>query len=190
MKRLNKKKIIGLVTVAATIAFSLYLVSIPTDTLLDAIGPSNAYLFMYVIAFVGSITTFASIPYPLILISLVAGGLNPLGAGALSAMGVITADIVTFFAARRGSALLPEHLAGSLHKIEQRLENHPKLFLPCLTLYGLLSPLSNDFAVISLSMMRYPFWHVVPALAIGNFGYSIGIAFLGVYAYDWVMGIF
>lgn len=189
MRRDHKKKLVGILTVLGTIGLSLLLVSIPTETLLDAIGTQNAYVFVYLIALLGSITTFASIPYPLILIGLVAGGLNPLWAGCLSALGVITSDTLTFFAARRGRALLPDYLSGSLEKLSAWLQKHPKLFMPVLALYGTVSPLSNDFAVISLSLMRYPFWRVVPVLAIGNLVYNLAIAFLGVYAYDWITGL-
>jgi uncharacterized membrane protein YdjX (TVP38/TMEM64 family) len=189
MRRPSRKRVIGILTIIGTIALSLTLVSIPTETLLDTIGSQNAYLFVYLIALLGSITTFASIPYPLILISLVAGGLNPLLAGALSALGVITSDMITFYAARRGSALLPKRVSGSLGKASEWLQKYPKMFFPCLALYGTVSPLSNDLAVISLSLMGYSFWRVIPTLAIGNMIYNIGVAFLGVYAYDWIMNL-
>lgn len=190
MKLISKQKLVGVLTIGGTICFSLFLVSIPTDTLLGVIGARNAYLFMYVIAFLGSITTFASIPYPLILISLVAGGLNPLLAGLLSACGVITSDTCTFFAAKKGRTLLPAHVSGALNKYAHWIEKYPRLFTPCLILYGTLSPVSNDVAVISLSLMKYSFWRVVPTLAIGNMIYNLTIAFLGVYAYDWIVGWF
>lgn len=187
MKLINKKRLIGFLTVGGTIALSFALVSIPTDTLLSVIGTNNAYVFMYVIAVLGSITTFASIPYPLILISLVSGGLNPLLAGVVTALGVSTSDTCTFFAARRGRALLPKNVSASLTKFAAWLHRHPKILTPCLALYGTVSPLSNDFAVISFSLMKYRYWQVVPALGIGNMIYNISIAFLGVYAYDWIM---
>ncbi len=190
MKSKNKKRLVGFLTIAGTIALSFTLVSIPTDTLLRVIGTNNAYVFMYVIAVLGSITTFASIPYPLILISLVSGGLNPLLAGAVTALGVSTSDTCTFFAARRGRALLPQNVSTSLTKFAAWLHRHPKILTPCLALYGTLSPLSNDFAVISLSLMKYRYWQVVPVLAVGNMIYNISVAFLGVYAYDWVIAYF
>lgn len=189
MKLITKKRLVGFLTITGTIALSLTLVSIPTDTLLTYIGTNNAYVFIYVIALLGSITTFASIPYPLILLGLVSGGLNPLLAGALSACGVITADTCTFFAAQRGRALLPQNVSSSLTKFSQWLHRHPKFLTPCLALYGTVSPLSNDFAVISLSLMKYSYWQVVPMLAIGNMIYNIGIAYMGVYAYDWIINL-
>ncbi len=190
MIHLSKKQLIGALTLLGTIVFSLVLVSIPTDTLLEYIGTNNAYVFVYLIAFLGSISTFASIPYPLILIGLVAGGLNPLLAGILSALGVSTSDTLTFFAAHKGRVLLPENISRSFQKMSVWIGRHPTLFNPALVLYGIFAPLSNDFAVISLSLMKFSFWRVVPVLAIGNMIYNIGIAFLGVYAYDWIVGLF
>lgn len=186
----NKKRVAGILIILGTVVLSLTLVSIPTDTLLGYIGTNNAYLFIYLIAFLGSITTFASIPYPLILLSLVAGGLHPLFAGIISALGVSTADSCTFFVARRGSNLVSEKFSHSLERVSTWIERFPRLFLPVLALYGVFSPLSNDFAVISLSLMRYSFWKVIPTLALGNMIYNIGVAFLGVYAYDWIIGLF
>lgn len=189
MTTARSKKIIGLAAIGVTVLLSLILVSIPVDAILASIGIKNAYLFVYLIAFAGSITTFASIPYPLILLSMVAGGLNPVLAGSLSALGVTTSDTCTFVAARRGRVLLPAHLTRSLESAAHRLEKHPALFYPALVLYGVLSPLSNDFAVISLSLMEYSFWRVIPVLAMGNLIYNVGIAFLGLYAYDWITSI-
>lgn len=190
MMSLDKKRLAALATVALTIALSLLFVSIPTDTLLQLIGTENAYVFMYVIAFVGSITTFASIPYPLILIGLASGGLDPTLIGLVSALGVTSADTFTFFAVKRGSILLSDSFQESLMKLREYIKTYPKLLAPGLTLYGTLSPLSNDFAVIGLSLMRYSFWRVIPALAVGNIIYNLALAHLGVYAYDWVVGLF
>lgn len=184
-----RKKILGFFAIGATIGASLFLVSIPTDTLMEYIGTDNAYLFMYAVAFIGSITTFASIPYPLILIGFAAGGLSPLWVGLASALGVITADTVTFIAARHGRALLSEKVQASFERVSAWITRHPRLLTPGLVAYGTVSPLSNDFAVISLSLMRYTYWRVVLPLAIGNLIYNLSIAYLGVYAYDWVAGL-
>lgn len=189
MKLISKQKLVGALTIGGTICFSLFLVSIPTDTLLGYIGARNAYFFVYAIAFLGSITTFASIPYPLILISLVAGGLNPLLAGSLSALGVITSDTCTFFAARKGRALLSSNMSSTLLSFSRWLHKYPRLITPSLALYGTFSPLSNDIAVISFSLMKYSYWKVIPPLAVGNLTYNISIAFLGIYAYDWIMNL-
>ncbi|MCA9367760.1 hypothetical protein KC887_05900 [Candidatus Kaiserbacteria bacterium] len=187
--RINKKRIGGLFVVLAMVGLSLALVTIPSDIWINVIGTQNGYLFMYLIAFIGSISTFASIPYPLFLVSLAAGGFNPILIGLTSALGVTTSDSLTFFAARRGRALLSQHLKASFAKLEKQLERHPHWLAPGLIFYGTLAPLSNDFAVISLSLMKYKYLSVIPALAVGNIIYNVAIAYFGVSVYDWVMGL-
>lgn len=189
MKR-DKTRLWGILTVIATVVFSLILVAIPSDALIEYLGTQNGYLFMYLIAFVGSITTFASIPYPLFLISLAAGGYSPLLIGLTSALGVITADSVTFFAVRKGRDLLGDSLQASIAKVSTQIEKHPHLLAPGLIVYGTLAPLSNDFAVMSLSLMKYRYREVIPPLAIGNIIHNITVAYLGIYAYNWVVGLF
>lgn len=186
MNHLRKKRLLGALVVVGVVTLSLALVSIPTDVLMDRIGTDNAYIFMYVIALVGSITTFASIPYPLILIGLAAGGLNPILIGLTAACGVITSDSITFFAARKGRVLLGEKLQHAFIALHARLKRHPRLLTPFLILYGSLAPLSNDFAVISFSLMKYRFLQVIPALAVGNMIFGVVVAYLGVYGYDWI----
>jgi membrane protein YqaA with SNARE-associated domain len=53
-----------------------------------------------------------------------------------------------------------------------------------------MSPFSNDFAVAPLSMIGYNYWRTIVPLAIGNTFYNIAIAYLGLYAYDTIIGWF
>ncbi|MEL6803883.1 MAG: hypothetical protein AAFO91_08905, partial [Bacteroidota bacterium] len=75
----KKRRWISIVVILSCMGLSLALVSVPSDTILNTIGSQNAYLLMFVLALVGSISTFAGIPYPLFLISFAAGGINPIG---------------------------------------------------------------------------------------------------------------
>jgi len=186
MEQINRKKAFGFLVIVTAIVFSLLLVSIPTDTLFGYIGTENVYLFMFLVAFVGSLTTFASIPYPLILFGLAASGVPPFLIGLASAMGVITADSFTFVAVKRGRVLVNDKIISAIEKLAIYIKKYPRLLNFGLILYGTVSPLSNDFAVISLSLMKYKFFRVIPFLAIGNIFYNVGIAYLGVYAYDWI----
>ncbi len=76
-----------------------------------------------------------------------------------------------------------------MQTVASYVKRYPRLLTPGLVLYGSLSPLSDDFAVVSLSLMRFAYARVVIPLALGNVFYNVGMAYLGVYAYDWVMGL-
>ena len=190
MVRVNRKRAISYLLIGALVAVSLMLVAIPTDTLIGYVGTENVFLFMFLIAFVGSLSTFASIPYPLILIGLAAGGFNPLLLGLTSATGVIMADSLTFLVTKRGRTLISENTVRSVDIAAAYIKKYPRMLPPGLVLYGTMSPLSNDFAVISLSLMKYKYIRVIPFLALGNIFYNVAIAYFGVYVYDWIINLF
>lgn len=190
MTRVNKKQVISYFLIGALVVASLVLVAIPTDTLIGYVGTENVYLFMFLIAFVGSLSTFASIPYPLILIGLAAGGFNPFLLGITSASGVVISDSLTFLATKRGRTLVSEKILRSVDMAAAYINKYPRLLSPGLVLYGTVSPLSNDFAVISLALMKYRYVRIIPFLAIGNIFYNVAIAYFGVYAYDWIVALF
>ncbi|MFM2424039.1 MAG: hypothetical protein RLZZ70_428 [Candidatus Parcubacteria bacterium] len=188
MNKLHNKIVVWLI-LGVVIACSIWITITPADTLIGYFGTENIFVFMYLIAFIGSISTFASIPYPLILLGLAAGGIDPLLIGIVSALGVMTADSFTFLVTKQGRALLSDKLLTAAEQLGTRINAHPRLLTPGLMLYGTIAPLSNDFAVITLATMRYSYWRVIPPLAIGNIIYNIGIAYLGVYSYDWIVGL-
>ena len=173
-----------------TVGSAIGIAMIPSSFFLTYIGTENLYLFMFFIAFVGSISTFASIPYPLILISLSSAGGNPLYLGLASALGVILSDSSTFFAVRRGKMLLHEKLTQSIEYLGGIVSRYPKLVSPGLLLYGTASPLSNDFAVITFSLMRYSYVRVILPLAIGNVIYNVTLAYVGGDVASFLSGMF
>ncbi|MEC7668335.1 MAG: hypothetical protein VX622_04610, partial [Pseudomonadota bacterium] len=67
---------------------------------------------------------------------------------------------------------------------------HPRFVTPALVAYGTVSPFSNDFVVASLSMGGYGYWRTILPLTVGNIFYNIALAYLGLYAYDTIIGWF
>jgi hypothetical protein len=112
--QITKKRIFGIATILGTIVLAVTISLIPNSFYLKYIGTENLYVFMFIIAFIGSISTFASIPYPLILISLVSAGGSPLILGLCSAGGVILSDTSTFFTVRRSSGVISDKIKQSI----------------------------------------------------------------------------
>jgi uncharacterized membrane protein YdjX (TVP38/TMEM64 family) len=109
----------------------------------------------------------------------VGGGADPVYTGLASAFGVISADAFTFFTVKKGSAILNEKIKNSVEYLGEIIKKYPKLVFPGLLLYGTVSPLSNDFAVITFSLMKYNYLKVAIPLAIGNIIYNITLAYYG-----------
>jgi membrane protein YqaA with SNARE-associated domain len=185
------RKIAGLLAViAAYLSFSILLASFPADDIIDAVGANNAFLLMFVLGMIGGFTTFTGIPYHFVLMSLAAGGLNPIGLGVSTALGVMIGDSVMYLLGSRVKTNLPPRVEATVEKFATHLDHHPRWVSPALVVYGAMSPFSNDFAVAPLSMIGYNYWRTIVPLAIGNTFYNIAIAYLGLYAYDTIIGWF
>src|SRR5262245_31579144 len=75
------------------------------DKLVSFVGVQNAYLLIFVLALIGGLSTFAGVPYHLVLIALAAGGLNPLLLGLCTAFGVMLGDTTSYFIGHRGGEI-------------------------------------------------------------------------------------
>ena len=165
----------------------VFLTISPTE-LLDIIGSDNAYIIMFVLAFVGGITTFSGIPYHIILMGFASAGINPIFLGVVTAGGVMMGDSVSYLMGRGGGAIIPSKFQKVFHSISSYLEQRPGMVFPGLFLYGSLSPLSNDFIVISLGLARFSYWRMIVPLALGNVVYNTALAYIGLYGYEWLIG--
>lgn len=186
--RRGKKIASAVMVVTAYLAISITLASFPADDLIDVVGASNAYVLMFTLGMIGGFTTFTGIPYHLVLMSLAAGGLSPTLLGVSTAMGVMVGDSTMYLIGSKVKTSLPPRIEATIAHLSERMARHPKLVTPALISYGAVSPFSNDFVVASLSMIGYSYWRTILPLAMGNTLYNIALAYLGLYAYDAIMG--
>jgi membrane protein YqaA with SNARE-associated domain len=160
------------------------------EALLAMIGLENAYILMFSIAALGGMTTFNTVPYLSLILVLASAGVHPFFLGLSSALGVMFGDSFSYFIGHQGATIVPQQLKGIFEKIRNIAELHPRLFPVVCFLYGALSPFSNDFITIPAGMARIAYWRVMIPLALGNVVFNIAIAYLSVYAYEWVQFIF
>jgi membrane protein YqaA with SNARE-associated domain len=159
------------------------------EKLVSLIGVQNSYAFLFLLAFLGGLTTFTGAPYHPTLVVLVLGGLNPLLGGVTAAVGVMLGDSTSYLVGYHGGAILP----GGLQKILKRLLNYfmryPRALPFFFFAYGAFIPFSNDFIVVTMGLARYPFWRVFIPLGLGNLVFNIGLAYLAVHAYGLLRGV-
>lgn len=169
------------------LSISLTLALTPAETIVETVGSNNAYLLMFVLGAIGGLTTFSGIPYHVILMSLAAGGINPIILGCSTALGVMVGDSTTYVISKQVRHAVPVALQHFLEKVSRFLNRQPQLLVPILFLYGALSPFSNDFIVASLTLTGYTYRQIIVPLAAGNVVFNIGLAYLGFFAYDAIM---
>lgn len=184
------KRLKIILILAIFVTSSVLLASIPSETLIDFVGSNNAFTLMFVLGGIGGLTTFTGLPYHLVLMSLAAGGINPVLLGISTALGVVIGDSTMYFIGHKVKSSLSKKTTKRIHSLAFFLDKYPHMVTPFLVTYGAVSPISNDFVVATLSIIGYKYWRTILPLTIGNMFYNITIAFLGVYAYDKVSLLF
>lgn len=176
------------VFVVFLLSFSLLFYFSSPAKLISFIGVQNSYLLIFLLAFVGGLTTFSGVPYHLVLISLASGGSNPLLLGTATALGVMLGDSTSYLIGSQGREIIPPKIQIWLNKLYTYGSKYPKLMPLFFLAYGSLSPFSNDFIVISAGLVKYPYKKVMIPLALGNLIFNISLAYLAAYGYSLVAG--
>lgn len=184
------KKIISVVPIVFFIGATIFFFASSPEEVILYLGVENAYLLMFVLALIGGLTTFSGVPYPLVLVALASGGLDPLFLGICSATGVMLGDTTSYYLGYTGKEIVPQKVQKILERFYTYCLTRPKLLPFAFFVYGAIVPLSNDFIVISMGLARYPFWRVMIPLGIGNLIFNISLAYLAIYAYGFLQNIF
>lgn len=147
------------------------------------LGVTNGFLVAFIAAFLAGISTFTSVPYAFIVLTLGAGGLNPFLVGLVSAVGLFLGDSTSYFLGYYGHHVVPNGLQEELQKVHAWLMARRRAWtIPIfIFIYGAFFPLSNDFIVISFGLARYPFWRIMIPLALGSIIFNTMLAFVGRY---------
>lgn len=168
--------------IAISIAF--YFIS-PQD-LVEYVGVSNAYLFMFLIAFLGGVTIFSGVPYPAILVAFGLGGLNPFILGTAAALGLFLGDSTSFFVGRKSGEVIQGYVKTLLEKMLSLYDGYPKLMPYIFFAYGAVAPFPNDVVTVSAGIKGYPYLKAMLPLALGNLVFCVTVA----YAADFFSSIF
>ncbi len=172
--------------VLTLIGISTLLYFSSAESVIRFIGIENAYLFIFVLAFFGGLTTFSGIPYHLVLVTLAVGGLNPLALGLVTATAVSLGDCTSYFVGYFGRELVPERIEHALQRLVRMQEHHPRLLPVVFFLYGACVPFSSDLVTIPMGLLRYPLWRVMIPLGLGTIIFNTMLAYFATEVQHWL----
>jgi membrane protein YqaA with SNARE-associated domain len=158
--------------------WSWLLATIGADRLVAYIGVENGYVVMFLVAFLGGLSTFTSVTYFATVLTLASGGLSPVGLAVASSAGVTLGDAIFYLIGYLG---LRHIVAGRVSLLIVRasrfLESHPPAYLFfAVYAYAAFTPFPNDVLTIILGALRQPFLLVLTALVLGNFTLTLILA--------------
>lgn len=173
----HSARILGVLPLITLIVISALFYFSSAEQVISLIGVENAYVFIFILAFWGGITTFSGIPYHVVLMALAAGGLNPLALGVTTALAVSLGDCTSYFVGYFGRALVSPRIEHALTRLVTLHNQHPKLLPALFFLYGACVPFSSDLVTIPMGLLRYPLWRVIVPLGIGTVIFNTALAY-------------
>lgn len=185
------QRISAILLFTLAIGFSLYFYFFSTpDELVSVIGIENAYVLMFTFAMLGGLTTLNTVPYYSLMLVLASAGINPLLLGLSSALGVMTGDSFSYYIGFQGATIIPRKLHALFTRIHVVAVRYPRTFPFVCFAYGAMSPFSNDLITMPAGMAKIPYRRVMLPLALGNVVFNVALAYLSLYAYNFVHAVF
>ncbi len=179
MTRKQKKIILFSAILFFMIFFIIFVSFISPEELVNKIGVNNSYLFMLLISFFAGFSVWTSFSMVAILITLVAGGLNPIYLGLVSGLGLAVGDIIMFILASKGRELVSGKWEKRLNKLSEFFKGKPRKLIPFISyIYIGLTPIPNDYLMIFLALIKYPIKKLYVPLILGDITYPLIIAIL------------
>lgn len=177
------------ILVSGIIAFSVLLSNTTPEAFVASIGIQNGYLLMFALAFFSGVSLFTGVPYVLTLITLVAGGLNPVLIAVVATAGDALGGTLAYLLGRVSGTLAHDGLIRTIQdSLLSTAEKHPRLLPLAIFCYGCAAPFSNDAVTIPMGIARYPYIRTMIPLQLGTFVYNSIIAFAGLYIYTYFFG--
>ncbi len=184
-----QKLVTALPLILGLVVSIVFIFFIGPEALVDYIGVQNAYGLMFLVAALGGLSTFNSVPYLAVLFVLANTGVDPLWLGIVSAVGVMCGDSFSYLLGRSGETVIPESFKFAFASIKNFAITYPRLYPSFCFIYGAICPLSNDFVTISAGIANISYKKVMVPLALGNIVFNIAFAYMSVYASEWVGGL-
>jgi membrane protein YqaA with SNARE-associated domain len=179
MKSYTKKVILFtiLAILLASLIISLFFFN--PEELINKIGVTNAYLFLFIISFFGGFSAGGSFSFIAVLTTLAVGGLNPWLLGITAGIALVIGDLIMFSIALKGRHLIRGKAKEKIDKFSKWVDKKAHAFIPFIAyLYIGLTPFPNDLMVISLAAIDYPVKKAYLPILLGDLTFAILVAFL------------
>lgn len=181
VKKYNKKLISFLVLVIFLISLITLLYFISPEEIVNKIGVRNGYILAFVVSFFGGFSAGGSISFISLLITLAAGGMNPVYLGLIAGTSLAIGDMIMFYAGSKG-----RELVGG--KWDKKIDNVANVFkkrkwsekmIPIIAyLYIGFAPLPNDVLILFLAAIKYPAKKMNGIIILGDVTFALMIAIL------------
>ncbi|MBR9693040.1 hypothetical protein GOV07_03875 [Candidatus Woesearchaeota archaeon] len=176
MRRVRRTTTFFLI-ISFLVLWALVLGIVGPTAIVELLGIHQGYLVVFLVAAFGGISSLTATSYFATIITLAAGGLDPVLLGILGGAGVTIGDSLFFFAGRHGRNVLPDEWYASLERFGKWLRKQPSWIIPAVVyVYAAFTPFPNEFVTVSVGLCGTRYRRIVLPLLLGNITITILIA--------------
>jgi membrane protein YqaA with SNARE-associated domain len=158
-------------------AWSLLLWNFPPQEIVNYLGVNNGLIIAFLVALFGGFSSFTSVSYYGVIITLAAGGVNPVLLGLCTGIGLTFGDSLVYYLGTRGHDVLKGKLKIWSDRVSEWINNqHERMVQVFVFIYTGLTPLPNDLITASLGLATYSYRRFLPAILLGNITLAILLA--------------
>lgn len=176
-----KKTIIFLVLSIVVISLITLLHFISPEEIVNKIGFRNGYIIAFVVSFFGGFSAVGSISFISLLITLVAGGMNPVYLGLVAGISLAIGDMIMFYVGSKGRELVRGKWDKKIDKVANVIKKRKWLekMVPVIAyLYIGFAPLPNDVLILFLAAVKYPPKKMNGIIILGDITFALMITIL------------
>jgi len=176
VKKYNKKLIGFLVLVVFLISLITLLYFISPEEIVNKIGVRNGYILALVVSFFGGFSAGGSISFIGLLITLVAGGMNPVYLGLVAGTSLAIGDMIMFYTGSKGRELVRGKWDKKIDKVANMFKKRKWLekMIPVITYFYIgFTPLPNDVLILFLAAIEYPAKKMNGIIILGDITFAL-----------------
>jgi len=177
----NKKIIFFTLVVFSISLFALFYFISPED-IVNKIGVRNGYVLVFLVSLFGGFSAGGFVYFASILVTLVAGGLDPLHVGLIAGISLSLGDLVMFYLGSKGRELIKGKWKERINKVTEICKKSKWLqkATPVFAyLYMGFSPFPNDIIILLLAAIKYPPKAMSIIIISADMTFAMILAFLG-----------
>jgi hypothetical protein len=160
-------------------AWSVFLVFVPSQTIVDYIGIENTYIAAFLLAAIGGISTLTSASFFTAIATFAAGGASPLLLGLFGGVGAFFSNTLLYFLLVYGKRTLTQKWKAFVDRLGKKLEQLPvPLVLLGVFIYSGFTPFPDDILLAVLAISSYTYPRFAPFLFAGNLTIVMLVAYL------------
>lgn len=168
-KNKNQDRIIFILIFVFIIFWSILLYYSSPKEIVNEIGIENIYALAFLLAAIGGVSAFTSTGFYVTIVTLSAGGANPIYLGLFTSIGLTLGDLLFYYFGKKGKKCIPNKYGWGIEKLSRYVENIKDKYIVILIFAYSLTPLPSDVLALTLAVVGFPLKKMLVPLLAGNF---------------------